>query len=75
MLDFTGSDMTKAGFTANNTGLPEELTGLEDHAVVARMKEKGGSMDGIGRAKKRNYISVVHDNYYAVSTLAAANDS
>ncbi|MBQ8050419.1 MAG: tyrosine-protein phosphatase [Bacteroidaceae bacterium] len=32
-------------FTANNTGLPKELRGLEGHAVVVRMKEKGGSLD------------------------------
>ena len=32
-------------FTANNTGLPEELTGLEGHAVTVKMKEKGGSID------------------------------
>lgn len=32
-------------FTANNTGLPEELTGLEGHPVVIKMKEKGGSLD------------------------------
>ena len=32
-------------FTANNIGLPAELTGLEGHAVVVKMKEKGGSLD------------------------------
>ena len=32
-------------FTANNVGLPEELTGLEGHPVVVKMKEKGGSLD------------------------------
>ena len=32
-------------FTANNIGLPEELTGLEGHPVVVKMKEKGGSLD------------------------------
>ena len=32
-------------FTANNIGLPEELTGLEGHAVLVRMKKKGGSLD------------------------------
>ena len=32
-------------FTANNTGLPKELRGLEGHAVTVRMKEKGGSID------------------------------
>ena len=26
-------------FTANNTGLPEELTGLEGHTVIVKLKE------------------------------------
>lgn len=32
-------------FTANNTGLPDELTGLEGHAVIIRMEEKGGCLE------------------------------
>ena len=32
-------------FTANNTGLPAELTGLEGQTIVVRMKEKGGKID------------------------------
>ena len=32
-------------FTANNIGLPNELTGLEGHDVIVRMKEKGGKLD------------------------------
>ena len=32
-------------FTANNIGLPKELTGLEGHSVTVRMKEKGGCLD------------------------------
>ena len=32
-------------FTANNTGLPAEFTGLEGHPVVVKMKEKGGCLD------------------------------
>ena len=32
-------------FTASNTRLPEELRGLEGHAVVVKMKEKGGCLD------------------------------
>lgn len=32
-------------FTANNIGLPKELTGLEGHSVVVKMKEKGGRLD------------------------------
>ena len=31
-------------FTANNIGLPEELTGLEGHTVVIKMVEKGGRL-------------------------------
>ena len=32
-------------FTANNIGLPKELTGLEGHSVVVKMVEKGGRLD------------------------------
>ena len=32
-------------FTANNTGLPEELQGLEGETVTIRLKEKGGKAD------------------------------
>ena len=32
-------------FTANNTGLPPELKGLEGHAVTVRLKERGGCID------------------------------
>ena len=32
-------------FTANNIGLPQELTGLEGHTVIVRMQEKGGCLD------------------------------
>lgn len=32
-------------FTANNTGLPEELTGLEGHRVTVSLVEKGGKLD------------------------------
>ena len=32
-------------FTANNIGLPEELTGLEGHEVVVKLKVKGGRLD------------------------------
>ena len=32
-------------FTANNTGLPEEFTGLEGQTVIIRMEEKGGKID------------------------------
>ena len=32
-------------FTANNIGLPKELTGLEGHSVFVKMVEKGGRLD------------------------------
>lgn len=32
-------------FTANNTGVPESLKGLEGERVIVRMKEKGGKVD------------------------------
>ena len=32
-------------FTATNTGLPEELRGLEGHSITIKMKEKGGCLD------------------------------
>lgn len=32
-------------FTANNIGLPKELTGLEGHSVVVKMVERGGRLD------------------------------
>ena len=41
-------------FTANNIGLPEELTGLEGHSVVIKMQEKGGKID-VQRALSMKY--------------------
>ncbi len=32
-------------FTANNVGLPEELTGLEGTRITIKLKEKGGKID------------------------------
>ena len=32
-------------FTANNIGLPKDLSGLEGHDVIVKMKEKYGSLD------------------------------
>lgn len=43
-------------FTANNIGLPEELTGLEGHDVVVKMKEKGGRID-VQKALSMKYIN------------------
>ena len=114
MLDFTETDMTKAGFTlgdvvsitvdgkeivmpyydgyytrngeylcvayptypsicftANNVGLPEELTGLEGHAVTVRMKEKGGCID-VQQALSMKYTNERKD-YALISDAAFAN--
>ena len=114
MLDFTETDMTKAGFTlgdvvsitvdgkeivmpyydgyytrngeylcvayptypsicftANNVGLPEELTGLEGHAVTVRMKEKGGCID-VQQALSMKYTNDRED-YDFISDAAFAN--
>ena len=114
MLDFTETDMTKAGFTlgdvisitvdgkeivmpyydgyytrngeylcvayptypsicftANNVGLPEELTGLEGHAVTVRMKEKGGCID-VQQALSMKYTNDRED-YALISDVAFAN--
>ena len=114
MLDFTETDMTKAGFTlgdvvsitvdgkeivmpyydgyytrngeylcvayptypsicftANNVGLPEELTGLEGHAVTVRMKEKGGCID-VQQALSMKYTNERED-YALFSDAAFAN--
>ena len=114
MLDFTETDMTKAGFTlgdvvsitvdgkeivmpyydgyytrngeylcvayptypsicftANNVGLPEELTGLEGHAVTVRMKEKGGCID-VQQALSMKYTNERED-YALISDAAFAN--
>ena len=43
-------------FTANNVGLPEELTGLEGHTVIVKMKEKGGCID------VQNALSMKYNN-------------
>ena len=114
MLDFTETDMTKAGFTlgdvisitvdgkeivmpyydgyytrngeylcvayptypsicftANNVGLPEELRGLEGHAVTVRMKEKGGCID-VQQALSMKYTNDRED-YDLISDAAFAN--
>ena len=58
-------------FTANNIGLPEELTGLEGHKVVVKMKEKGGSID-VQQALSMKYTNVRSD-YTNISDEAFAN--
>lgn len=32
-------------FTSNNSGVPQELTGLEGHTVIIKLKEKGACLD------------------------------
>ena len=57
-------------FTANNTGLPEELMGLEGHGVVVRMKEKGGSLD-VQQALSMKYYN--DRDHYPISDEEFAN--
>ncbi len=58
-------------FTANNTGLPEELTGLEGHPVVVKMKEKGGSLD-VQKALSMKY-TYKREDYSDISDAEYAN--
>lgn len=58
-------------FTANNTGLPEEFTGLEGHSVVVRMKEKGGKID-VQQALSMKYTND-RENYPNLSDEEFAN--
>ena len=57
-------------FTANNIGLPQELTGLEGHAVTVRMKEKGGCLD-VQQALSMKYSN--ERGYYPISDAEFAN--
>ena len=57
-------------FTANNIGVPKELTELEGHDVVVRMKEKGGRLD-VQQAMSMKYTND-RDNY-SISDAAFAN--
>ena len=54
-------------FTVNNFGLPEELRGLEGHAVIVKMKEKGGCLD-VQNAMNMKYSNERSD--YPTSTDA-----
>ena len=58
-------------FTANNTGLPEELTGLEGHTVVIKMVEKGGKLD-VQTALSMSY-TLDRENYPDFSDEEFAN--
>ena len=57
-------------FTANNIGVPKELTGLEGHDVVVRMKEKGGRLD-VQQALSMKYTNLRDE--YSISDAAFAN--
>lgn len=64
-------------FTANNIGLPQELRGLEGHAVVIRMEEKGGSLDvqkalGMKYTNDRTNYSDISDAEYANARSVSA---
>ena len=58
-------------FTANNIGVPQELTGLEGHEVIVRMKEKGGRID-VQRALSMKY-SNDRETYTNISDAEFAN--
>ena len=58
-------------FTANNTGLPAEFTGLEGHPVVVKMKEKGGCLD-VQTALSMKYTNN-RDDYGDLSDAEFAN--
>ena len=58
-------------FTASNTGLPKELTGLVGHAVTVRMKEKSGCLT-IQNAMSMKYSNDRKD-YPAISDAEFAN--
>ena len=58
-------------FTANNIGVPQELTGLEGHDVTIRMKEKGGRID-VQRALSMKY-SNDRETYTNISDAEFAN--
>ena len=57
-------------FTANNIGLPKELTGLEGYPVVVRLVTKGGCID-VQRALSMTYS--IERGDYAISDAAFAN--
>ena len=58
-------------FTANNIGLPAELTGLEGHPVVVKMEEKGGRLN-VQQALSMKYTNERTD-YPDISDAQFAN--
>ena len=57
-------------FTAYNSGLPKELSGLEGHPVVVKLVTKGGCID-VQRALSMTYS--IERGDYAISDAAFAN--
>lgn len=57
-------------FTANNTGLPEEFSGLEGERVMITMKKKGGKTD-VQKAMSMTYTND-RNNYPSDSAFANA---
>ena len=65
-------------FTANNIGVPEELTGLEGHTVIVRMKEKGGRIDveqalSMKYTNVRSEYSITDDEFANARAVIAGN--
>ena len=68
---------TSICFTANNTGLPQRLLGLEGHAVTVKMKEKGGCLDvqkalGMAYTNNRSDYSGLSDAEFANARAVSA---
>ena len=66
-------------FTANNTGLPKELTGLEGHSIVIKMQEKGGKIDvqkalSMKYANQRDAYPTLTDAEYANARAVTAGN-
>ena len=57
-------------FTANNIGVPKELTGLEGHNVIVRLKKKGGRLD-VQQALSMKYLNIRSE--YSISDEEYAN--
>ena len=65
-------------FTANNSGLPQELTGLEGHAVTVTMQEKGGSLDvqqalSMKYSNERNNYPISDEEFANARSVSAGN--
>ena len=58
-------------FTANNIGVPKELTGLEGHTVIVRLKEKGGRLD-VEQALSMKYTNVRSEYFISDDEFANA---